>query len=94
LYNILTEFGIHINLVRHINMCLNETCSRFRVDKHLSDVFPISNGLKQGDALSPLHYNFPLKYQGGLKLSGTHQHLDDGRKRIYYEEKRGSSSSC
>jgi hypothetical protein len=31
-------------------MCLNEACSRVWVGKHLSDMFPIKNGLKQGDA--------------------------------------------
>jgi len=25
-------------------------------------MFPIRNGLKQGDALSPLLFNFPLEY--------------------------------
>jgi hypothetical protein len=34
-------------------MCLNETYRRVRVGKHLRDIFPIMNGLKQGDALSP-----------------------------------------
>jgi hypothetical protein len=34
-------------------MCLNETYGRAWVGKHLSDMFPIKNGLKQGDALSP-----------------------------------------
>jgi len=54
LYNILIEFSILMKLVRLIKMCLNETYSRFRVGNHLSDMFPIKNGLKQGDALLTL----------------------------------------
>jgi hypothetical protein len=54
LYNILVELVSPMKLVRLINMCLNETCGRVRVGKHLSDVFPTKNGLKQVDALSPL----------------------------------------
>jgi hypothetical protein len=49
LYNILTEFGIPMKLVRQIKMWLNDTYSRVLVSKHLSDIFPITNGLKQGD---------------------------------------------
>jgi hypothetical protein len=58
LYNILIEFGIPMKLVRLIKMCLTETYSIVRVDKNLSDTFPIRNGLKQGGALSPLLFNF------------------------------------
>jgi hypothetical protein len=54
LYNILIKkFGISMKLLRLIEMCLNETYSRVHEGKHLSDMFPIKNGLKQGDALSP-----------------------------------------
>ena len=47
LYNILMEFGIPKKLIRLIKMCLTETYSRVRVDKNLSDMFPIRNSLKQ-----------------------------------------------
>jgi hypothetical protein len=61
-YNILLEFGIHKKLVRLIKMCLNETCSKVCVCKILSHKFPTQNCLKQGDALSPLLFNFSLEY--------------------------------
>ena len=68
LYNILIEFGIPKKLARLIKMCLTETYSRVRVGKNLSDMFPIRNVLKQGDALSPLLFNFVLEYAiGGFR---------------------------
>jgi hypothetical protein len=54
LYNIRIELGIPMKILRLIKMCLAEAYSRVRVGKDLSDMFPIRNGLKQGDAVSPL----------------------------------------
>ena len=64
-------------------MSLNETYSRVRAGKNLSGRFPIRNGLKQEDALSPLLFNLCFEYairmvqvnKDGLKLNGKHQFL-------------------
>jgi hypothetical protein len=62
LYNFLTGFGVPMKLVTLIKICLNETYGKVRKSIHLSDNFPIQNGLKQGDALLPLLFNFALEY--------------------------------
>jgi hypothetical protein len=64
-------------------MCLNETYSRVRLGKYLSDAFLINNGLKQEDAFLPFYFSFALereirKIQADeevLKLNGTNQRL-------------------
>ena len=95
MYNILIQFGKTVKLVRQIKMCLVETHSRVRVGKHLCDVFHIMNGFKQGDALSPLFFNFASEYgikgfqvkQDGFKLNGKQNHLVCLMMFIYRAEK-------
>jgi hypothetical protein len=72
---ILSEFGIPMNLVRLIKMCLNETYSRVLVGKNLSDV-----SLLRMVWNAEMLFNFALDYtimsvqvnQDGLKLNITH----------------------
>jgi len=62
LYNVVIQFGIPMRLERLIKICPNEMYSLVRGGKLLSDTFPVKNGLKQGDALSPLLFKFALEY--------------------------------
>jgi hypothetical protein len=66
IYIFLIGFGVPIKLVRLIKMCLSETYIKVSTGKYLSDNFPIQKGLNQGDALSPLLFNFDLEYAGLL----------------------------
>jgi hypothetical protein len=69
--------------IKLIKLCLSETYSRVCVGKYLSEIFPIKNRWRQGDALSLLLFKLALEYtirsvqvkQDGLKLNGTHQFL-------------------
>jgi hypothetical protein len=46
LYNIIIESSVHMKQAGLIKMCLNETYSKVHIDTHLSDKFPIQNGIK------------------------------------------------
>ena len=71
-----------MKLVRLIKICLNKNYRSVSVGKHL-DMFPIKNGLIQGNALSPRLFSFALEYairrvqvnQDVLKFNGTHHLL-------------------
>ena len=64
-------------------MSLTRTYSRVRVGKNVTYSFTIRNGMRQGDAQSPMLFNLALEYpitriqvnQDSLKVNGTHQFL-------------------
>jgi hypothetical protein len=61
-----------------VKQCNGYDNSNNKNTNKISDMFPVRNGLKQGDALSPLLFNFALEFtirrahvnQEGLKING------------------------
>jgi len=68
-----------MKLVMLTKMYLNESYSSVQAGKHLSDMFPIRNGLKQGGAVLPLLFNYAIRRvqvnQDDLILNDIHQLL-------------------
>jgi hypothetical protein len=61
LWTALKKFGIAEKLVRLIKMCNNNTQNVVRVMGDISEPFIVKNGLRQGDALSPVWFNLALE---------------------------------
>lgn len=62
LWQAMEELGFPKKLVKLTQVCINGSMSRVRIAHEFSEVFNINDGLKQGDALSPLLFNVALEY--------------------------------
>jgi hypothetical protein len=62
LYSIIIEFEIPTHLVTLIKMCLNETFRKVCMGSYLSDMYPIPNGVTEGDYLLPFLFMFASEY--------------------------------
>jgi hypothetical protein len=88
--NILAEFEVPLL----IKMCLNGTYSKVCIGKHLSDSFPIQNGLKPGETETEWAHQF-LAYSDDMNLVGDNiytinkkQTLIDASKEVGVEVNR------
>lgn len=61
LWQAMAELSIPQKLIKLTQMCVNGSKSRVRIGSTVSSAFDINNGLKQGDALSPLLFNIALE---------------------------------
>lgn len=61
LWNILKEFGILCKLINLVKICMENTKNIVLCSVQTSKPFCVSTGLKQGDALSPVLFNFALE---------------------------------
>lgn len=57
----MSELSIPQKLIRPTQMCRDRSRSRVRIGNWESEVLDLNNGLKQGDALSPLMFNILLE---------------------------------
>ncbi|KAE9522623.1 hypothetical protein AGLY_016986 [Aphis glycines] len=61
LWNVMNKMGIPAKLVRMIRACAYESKSKVSFGGEVSDEFPVTTGLRQGDALSPALFNIALE---------------------------------
>ncbi|KAL4132869.1 hypothetical protein QTP88_009948 [Uroleucon formosanum] len=61
LWTALKKFGIPEKLARLIKMCNSNTQNVVRIMGEISEPFIVKNGLRQGDALSPVLFNLALE---------------------------------
>jgi hypothetical protein len=50
-----------MEVVRLNKICLNETFGKIQIGLLVSHKFPFQNGLKEGNALSPLLFNYAFE---------------------------------
>ena len=62
LLNSVIECVFNLKLLILTKIGLNESCKIIWVDKHTVVVFPIRNGMKNGDVLLPLVFKFALEH--------------------------------
>lgn len=53
--------GIPSKLIRMVKACRHESKSKVSFGGELSDEFPVTTSLRQGDDLSPTLFNFALE---------------------------------
>jgi len=61
LWNVMGQIGIPAKLIRMVNACTHNSKSKVSFEGKLSDEFPVTTGLRQGEALSSLLFNTALE---------------------------------
>jgi hypothetical protein len=61
LWEAMTQLGISVKLTRLIKSCTYNSKSKISFGGELSEEFPVTTGLRQGDALSPALFNIALE---------------------------------